>query len=49
MGGTINRLREQGHHIMTAYMTSGSNSVHDYEAIKYLHLMKDFIKQAKKI
>jgi glucosamine-6-phosphate deaminase len=30
MGGTMNRLIEQGHNIMTAYMTSGSNSVHDY-------------------
>jgi glucosamine-6-phosphate deaminase len=30
MGGTINRLKNQGHYVIVAYMTTGSNSVHDY-------------------
>jgi len=47
MGGTINRLKEQGHHVMIAYMTLGANTVHDYEAEKYLHFMKDFLKYKK--
>jgi hypothetical protein len=29
---------------MIAYMTTGSNAVHDHEASKYLHFMKDFLK-----
>lgn len=44
MGATIKKMKEQGHHIMMAYMTTGSNAVHDYEATKYLHFMKDFLK-----
>jgi glucosamine-6-phosphate deaminase len=49
MGGTIARLLEQGHEVMVAYMTTGSNSVHDYEALKYLHLMKDFLGYLRKL
>lgn len=37
-------MKEQGHHIMIAYMVSGSNAVHDHEAKKYLHFMKDYLK-----
>lgn len=44
MGATIKKLKDQGHHIMIAYMTTGSNAVHDYESTKYLHFMKDFLK-----
>lgn len=29
---------------MIAYMTTGSNAVHDYEAAKYIYFMKDFLK-----
>lgn len=49
MGGTIHRLKDQGHHVMIVYMTTGSNAVHDYEATKYLHFMKDFLKYNKKV
>lgn len=44
MGGTIKKLMEQGHHVVIAYMTTGSNAVHDHEAVKYLHYTKDFLK-----
>jgi LmbE family N-acetylglucosaminyl deacetylase len=49
MGGTMNRLKSQGHHVMVAYMTSGSHSVHDYDAMKYIHVMKDFLKYVNKL
>jgi glucosamine-6-phosphate deaminase len=44
MGGTLNRLAEQGHEVHVAYMTPGSNAVHDYDAKKYLHFMESFTK-----
>lgn len=44
MGATMKKLVDQGHHVMVAYMTSGSNSVHDHDALKYLHFMKDYFK-----
>ena len=44
MGGTLRRLKSQGHQVCVAYMTTGSNAVHDHEAEKYVHFMKDFIK-----
>lgn len=44
MGGTIHRLKNQGHHVMVAYMTSGANAVHDYELKKYSYFMTDFLK-----
>lgn len=34
---------------MIAYMTTGSNAVHDYEATKYLHFLKDFLKNNTKV
>jgi glucosamine-6-phosphate deaminase len=49
MGGTMNKLKNQGHHVIVAYMTTGSNSVHDYETMKYLHMMKDVLKYANKL
>lgn len=30
MGSTMKKLRDQGHRVMVAYMTTGSNSVHDH-------------------
>ena len=39
MGGTVNRLVEQGHTVHIAYMTPGSNAVHDHDAKKYLYFM----------
>lgn len=44
MGGTLRRLKDQGHHVSVAYMTTGSNAVHDHEAEKYLYFVKDFLK-----
>lgn len=44
MGGTIHRMKDQGHRVVIAYMTTGSNAVHDHEALKYIHFMKDFLK-----
>lgn len=49
MGGTIHRLKDQGHHVMICYMTTGSNAVHDYETKKYLYFMKDFLKFNKEL
>lgn len=44
MGGTIKKLVEQGHHVSVAYMVTGSNAVHDYEAQKYLYFLQDFLR-----
>lgn len=49
MGGTLRRLKDQGHHVSVAYMTTGSNAVHDYETEKYVHFMKDFFKYNGKL
>ncbi len=43
MGGTIKKLKDQGHQVSVAYMVTGSNAVHDYEAQKYLYFVKDFL------
>ena len=43
MGGTLKRLVEQGHQVSVAYMVTGSNAVHDYEAQKYIHFIEDFL------
>ncbi len=45
MGGTLKKLRNQGHEVSVAYMTSGSNGVKNHEADKYLFFMKDFLKR----
>ena len=43
MGGTFDRLVEQGHDVHIAYQTSGNIAVSDYEALKYLNVIKDLI------
>lgn len=43
MGGTIHKLKDQGHHVMIAYMTNGANAVHDYELKKYVYWIKDLL------
>jgi len=42
MGGTIMKLVRQGHTVHVAYMTSGSYSVFDHEAKKYLDFFENF-------
>ncbi|AOW21464.1 glucosamine-6-phosphate deaminase [Urechidicola croceus] len=41
MGGTFDRLVEQGHEVHVAYQTSGSIAVSDYEALKYAEVIKE--------
>jgi len=41
MGGTFDRLVEQGHEVHVAYQTSGNIAVSDYEALKYAEVIKD--------
>ncbi|WP_299523541.1 glucosamine-6-phosphate deaminase [uncultured Lutibacter sp.] len=41
MGGTFDRLVEQGHEVHVAYQTSGNIAVSDYEALKYAEVVKD--------
>ncbi|MDP3313588.1 glucosamine-6-phosphate deaminase [Lutibacter sp.] len=41
MGGTFDRLVEQGHEVHIAYQTSGNIAVSDYEALKYAEVIKD--------
>lgn len=43
MGGTFQRLVEQGHEVHVAYQTSGNIAVGDEEAIRYLALMKNVL------
>lgn len=43
MGGTFRRLVEQGHEVHVAYQTSGNIAVHDYDAIRYLEVMDEFL------
>lgn len=47
MAGTIHKLKDQGHHVMICYMTSGSNAVHDHESTKYIYFLKDFLKYSQ--
>jgi glucosamine-6-phosphate deaminase len=42
MGGTIERLVEQGHEVYIAYQTSGNVSVHDEDAIRYTEFLKSY-------
>lgn len=48
MGGTFGKLVKQGHNVSVAYMTSGSNAVHDHDSKKYLYFLQDFTKELKK-
>ena len=41
MGGTLDRLVEQGHEVHIAYQTSGSIAVSDHEALKFAEVIKD--------
>ena len=43
MGGTFDRLVEQGHDVHIAYQTSGNIAVSDYEALKYAEVIKDVV------
>lgn len=41
MGGTFDRLVEQGHEVHIAYQTSGNIAVSDHEALKFAEVIKD--------
>ena len=41
MGGTFDRLVEQGHDVHVAYQTSGNIAVSNHEALKYAEVIKD--------
>jgi glucosamine-6-phosphate deaminase len=41
MGGTFDRLVEQGHDVHVAYQTSGNIAVSDHEALKYAEVIND--------
>ena len=40
MGGTFDRLVEQGHEVHVAYQTSGNIAVSDEEALKYAEVLR---------
>lgn len=42
MGGTLIRLREQGHDVHIAYMTSGNVAVFDHDALRFANFAADF-------
>lgn len=42
MGGTFQRLVDQGHEVHVAYQTSGNIAVHDYDALRYAECMLEF-------
>jgi glucosamine-6-phosphate deaminase len=42
MGGTFQRLVEQGHEVHVAYQTSGNIAVHDHDALRYLEFFEEF-------
>jgi len=42
MGGTLRRLVEHGHEVHVAYQTSGSNGVHDEDAVRYANFVKGY-------
>ena len=45
MGGTFDRLVEQGHEVHIAYQTSGNIAVSDYEALKFAEVAKEMSKK----
>jgi glucosamine-6-phosphate deaminase len=49
MGGTFDRLVEQGHEVHVAYQTSGNIAVSDYEALKYAEVIKDIDSSNKEV
>lgn len=42
MGGTFQRLVEQGHEVHVAYQTSGNIAVHDHDALRFIEFYKEF-------
>lgn len=42
MGGTLIRLKENGHDVHIAYMTSGNVAVHDHDAIRFANFVSEF-------
>ncbi len=42
MGGTFQRLKEQGHDVHVAYQTSGNIAVSDDEALRFIDFVMDF-------
>ncbi len=42
MGGTLYRLKQQGHDVHIAYMTSGNVAVHDHDARHYANFVTEF-------
>lgn len=42
MGGTFQRLVDQGHDVHVAYQTSGNIAVHDHDALRYAEFMLEF-------
>ncbi|MFN8252789.1 MAG: glucosamine-6-phosphate deaminase [Ferruginibacter sp.] len=45
MGGTFQRLADQGHEVHVAYQTSGNIAVADDEAFRFVEFVRDFNKQ----
>ncbi len=45
MGGTFQRLADQGHEVHIAYQTSGNIAVADDEAFRFVEFVRDFNKQ----
>ncbi|MCB9354792.1 MAG: glucosamine-6-phosphate deaminase [Lewinellaceae bacterium] len=42
MGGTFQRLVDQGHEVHVVYQTSGNIAVHDWDALRYAEFMLEF-------
>ncbi|WP_296385240.1 glucosamine-6-phosphate deaminase [Winogradskyella sp.] len=49
MGGTFDRLVEQGHEVHIAYQTSGNIAVSDEEALKFAEISKEINSDSKEI
>jgi glucosamine-6-phosphate deaminase len=49
MGGTFDRLVQQGHEVHVAYQTSGNIAVSDEEALKFAEISKEFNTNSKKV
>ena len=49
MGGTFDRLVEQGHEVHVAYQTSGNIAVSDEEALKFAEVSKEINADSKQI
>lgn len=45
MGGTLDRLIQQGHEVHVAYQTSGSNAVTDEDTLKFLEVYQNIFPQ----